>query len=206
MLGINDFPLVSIKKEESIVFKHNHAHPRFKWYLALDALLTTALIYGGVAYAIQPPSHARTSQLEHGGVVAMSSTGLIDHVKSENMISYWLGPISGYTYTPNCVVADAMVVTYLAKNSKIDDPNQANLTVHTYNNLEIYNSMMHPLENANTSIVDTQAGVTVRFNTAAMNYEIVTFKGKPEIVVVNYPTWQLVATLMKNAQALKKIS
>jgi hypothetical protein len=65
---------------------------------------------------------------------------------------------------------------------------------------------MHPLGNPNSSIVDTQAGVTVRFNTAAMNYEIVTFKGKPEIVVVNYPTWQLVATLMKNAQALKKIS
>jgi len=206
MLGIDLWPLVTITKEESIALKHKPAHPRFKWYLALDALLTTVLIYGGVAYAVQPPSHDRTSQLEHGGVVAMSSTGLIDHVESENMISYWLGPISGYRYAPNCVVAHAMLVTYLAKNSKIDDPNQANLTVRTYNNLEIYNVMLHPLENPNASIVDTEAGVTVHFNTAAMNYEIVTFEGKPEIVVVNYPTWQLATTLMKNAQALKKIS
>lgn len=97
-------------------------------------------------------------------------------------------------------------MTYWPQDSNIDIAKQSDLTVATYDNLEAYTTSIHPIENSNTAKLVASTGTTVKFNEASMNYEIVTFKGKPEIVVVHYPTWQLATTLMKNAEALKLVS
>jgi len=197
-----------INKEEITVYRYNRAHPHFKWFLGLDALLATFLIFGGFAFASQPASSFQTTQLQHAGAVAMSSSEFTNHVHAYNIMAYWLGPISGYKYTHVDNSLSVITVTYWTKNADINFATESKLTVATYENIEAYTTTVHPLEDPNTVKIVSASGTTVRFSEAAiaMNYEIVTFKGKPEIIVVNYSTWQLATTLMKNAEALRLVS
>lgn len=206
MLAMTRWVFVFTRKEGTIAYRYNRAHPHFKWYLGLDAVLTSLLVFGGVAFAYQPMSSFRMTQLEHSGAVAMSSTEFIRHINGKGDIAYWLGPISGHKYTHADNSLSVITMTYWPQGSNIDIAKQSDLTVATYDNLAAYTTSIHPIENPNTARLVASIGTTVKFNGATMDYEIVTFKGKPEIVVVYYPTWQLSATLMKNAEALKRVS
>lgn len=206
MLAMIRYVFVFIRKEETIAYRYNRAHRYFKWYLGLDMVLTSLLVFGGFAFASQPASSSQTTQLQHFGAVAMSSTELTNHIQAGNTMAYWLGPISGYKYTHIDNSLSVITVTYWAKDADINFATESKLTITTYDNIGAYTTSVHPLEDPNTAKIVSASGTTVRFDEAAMNYEIVTFKGKPEIIVVNYSTWQLAMTLMKNAEALRLVS
>lgn len=196
------------KKEETIVYRYNRAYPHFKWFLALDAVLSIALVLGGVAFASQTSQtsqSSRVNQLTRVGTVAMSSIEFSNHIKVEGILAYWLGPISGYkhTYVHNSPFVISM--TYWPQDSNINIMSQSKLSVATYDNLASYSNTMHPLEDPNTARLVTANGFTVRFNEGNTAQEIVTFKGRSEIVVVSYPTRQLVTILMKTAKALRPV-
>ncbi|HEX7405815.1 MAG TPA: hypothetical protein VF307_07825 [Candidatus Nanopelagicaceae bacterium] len=200
------FLLVFIKKEETIAHKYNHEHPRYKWYLLMDAVLTSLLMYGGVAFASQPTSILRSVQLMKVGAVSMSLTEMTDHFKDGNKTAYWLGPMSStkYTYVDNSTSRIAM--TYWPLNSNTDLMDQSKFTIETFMDPVAYATSLYPLADPNSAKIVTANGTTVEFNQASLNYEIVTFKDKAEVVVINYPTWQLETTLMNNAEALKGVS
>jgi len=173
--------------------------------LGLVAVLASLLVFGGVALVSQPAPSFGTTQLEHSGVVAMSAADSTKHINGEGTVVYWLGPISGYKYTHIDNALPVITMTYWPEGSDITIANQSTLTIATYDNLKVYAANLHPLEDPNTAKIVTARGTTVKFSEASMDYEIVTFKDAPEIIVINYPTSQLATTLMKNAEALKLV-
>jgi len=206
MLGMIRFLLVFIKKEETIAYKYNHAHPRFKWYLLMDAVLTSLLIYGGVVFASQPASILRSVHLMKVGAASLSLTQMTDHFKDGNKTAYWLGPMSSTKYTHVDNSNSRIAITYWPLNSNTDVMAQSKFTIETFMDPLAYATSLHPLADPNSAKIVTANGTTVEFNQASLNYEKVTFKNEPEIVIIDYPTWQLETTLMNNAEALKKVS
>lgn len=77
------------------------------------------------------------------------------------------------------------------------------MTVKTYKTLAAYTTHIRPLVGADTTKFVTAKGNTVEFNRAIMDLETVTLGGRPEIVVIRYPTMQTAETLIKNADELK---
>ncbi|HEX7405814.1 MAG TPA: hypothetical protein VF307_07820 [Candidatus Nanopelagicaceae bacterium] len=193
-------------EEKRVVHRHSRNHSHFKWHLGLDALLTSIVVVGVMALVSTHSSSSRVTQLQHSGVVAMSTSDFIQHVKEYQIKADWLGPISGYKYTHIDNSLGVVSVTYWPEGSGITEVNRSALTVTTYENQGVYQTNMHPLEDPNTATIVSSSGATVKFSEASLDYEIVTFKNSPEIDVVSYPTSQLATTLMKHAEALKPVS
>jgi len=203
MLVIIRFLAKYIRKEHLVLSRYDKSHPHFKWFLGLDAVLSVLLVFGGLQFAASSPS--TSSLLKTCGVTPLSVAELTNYVKDENKPVYWLGPMPGNTYTINNTQPDTRLITYLPACLVPSKENNLSLTVETYNNLASYMAHMRPLTGAISERLVTAKGATVEFDKVSMNREIVTFKDRPEIVVINYPTRQTAQAMMKDADSLKLI-
>lgn len=183
---------------------YEKSHPHFLRYIAVDAVVSIALILTGFHFFVSNTALA-TEDLINSGITVMSVDELIKDVKAGNANVYWLGPIPGYTYTDDDLQFGTNFITYLPPHSDPNNINQLKLTVKTYRNMAVYKGLLHPLMGSNARKIVDANGTSVEFNEAAPEREIVIFKGKPEIVVIRYPTWQPATTLMKNAENLRLI-
>jgi hypothetical protein len=205
MISIIRWFIGLFNKEFQFLSRSKKSHSHFILYLSFDALLSATIILVGFQVVASHTSIGLRAIMGHSGAVAMSSTEFIRHIKGNGDIAYWLGSISGHKYTHIDNSVSVITMTYWPQEANIDIAKQSDLTVATYNNLDAYTTSIHPIEDSNTAILVTSTGTTVKFNEGSMNYEIVTFKGKPEIVVVYYQTSQLATILMKNAANLKLV-
>lgn len=206
VLAVIRFLLAFFNKEHVIFSRYDREHPHFKWFLGLDAVLSTVLVFGGVAFAFQGLHDEQTVQLEHSGGVVMSSTELIEHVKSENIGFYWLGPILGDKYTIDHTVDNEIVIVYLAKDSDINNANKSKLIIDTYANSASVEAPDRSKSWTEVTKQMTALGNTVEFDKNSMMEEKVAIKGTDKIVLIHYPTVQTSQTMMENADALKQVS
>jgi len=166
--------------------------------------LSSALIFAGFQSAA---SRGLTKNaLIDSEVVLISADQLVSHTKGDSGSVYWLGPVTGDVYSDNDNQAGVDLVSYWPKGSNPTTATLPTMTIATYDNSAVYATYVHPLSDAKTTKTVVVSGRTVRFSTDSMNHEIVTFSGKPEIVEINYPTWQTAQTLTKNAENLHLVS
>lgn len=181
--------------------RYRRSHPHLIRNLSLDVVLS--LVIGFVGFQLVDHRTSATDRAEDSRVIAMSSDKLIALVKKHRDPVYWLGPISGNKYSFNQNADDVDIVSYLPKGSSLSNVNQRKLTVKTYKTLEAYATHIHPLVGANSTKFVTAKGNTVESDEALMDVETVTLSGRPEIVVIRYPTMQTAETLIKNADELR---
>jgi len=208
------FPVISIirwilgliNKEHLLVTRYRKSHPHFIFYLGLDAVLSGLLIVGGFHF-LGPSTWVAHEKfvLAHPGVIPMPLDNFLDYVSREPESIYWLGSAPGDKYTVDRANGDGAMVTYFPSGSSSANANQPKETIETYKNLAAYATDVHPLMGTNSTKIVTASGTTVEFDEGSMNYENVTFKGKPEIVIISYPASQLAMTLMKSANNLKLV-
>ncbi|MDP1711613.1 MAG: hypothetical protein Q8K86_04050 [Candidatus Nanopelagicaceae bacterium] len=182
--------------------RYRRSHPHFIRNLSLDVVLSLAIGFAGFQFVAYRSSTPTT--LENSRIVAMASDEFIAFVKKHEDPVYWLGPISGNRYSFNQNAQDVDVVSYLPKGSSLSNVNQRKMTVKTYENLATYRSHIRPLMGAYTKEFVTAKGNTVVIN-ELMDVETVTLSGRPEIVVIRYPTKQTEGALIENANNLKLI-
>ena len=108
-------------------------------------------------------------------------------------------------YSINVTRPGTSVITYLPTCLVPSDKKIPQLTVKTYSNTADYITAVHPLSQGSNMRSVTAGEMTVEFNNAKLDREIITFKNQPEIVTVNYPTLQTSQTLIKNAGNLKLV-
>lgn len=181
--------------------RYRRSHPHFIRNLFLDLLLL-AIVFAGfrlVAHRV-----LATVTLENSRIVAMASDEFITFVKKHEDPVYWLGPMPGNRYSFNHNAQDVDVVSYMPKGSRLSNVNQRKMTIKTYKTLVAYATHIHPLMGAYTKEFVTAKGNTVVIN-ELMDVETVTLSGRPEIVVIRYPTMQTEETLIENANNLKLI-
>lgn len=181
--------------------RYQRSHPHFIRNLSLDVVLSLAVGLAGFQFITSRTS--ATNSLEDSRVVAMTSDKFIALVKKHKDPVYWLGPVPGNKYSFNQNANDVDIVSYLPKGSSLSNINQRKMTVKTYKTLAAYTTHIHPLVGANATKFVTAKGNTVEFNETLMDVETVTLNGRPEIVIIRYPTSQTDETLIKNADNLR---
>ncbi|HUX65700.1 MAG TPA: hypothetical protein VMV42_01000 [archaeon] len=206
MIAIVRWVLRHLEKEHILRTNYHKSHPHFILYLGIDAVLSGILIAGGFHF-LGPSSWVAHEKfmLAHPGVIPMPLDDLLDYVNREPESIYWLGPVAGDKYTLHRAKGDGAVITYFPDGPSPANVNHPKETIETYKNLAAYKTDVHPLMGANSLKFVTSSGATVEFNKGSTYYENVTFKDKPEIVIISYPSSQLATTLIKNANNLKLV-
>lgn len=191
------------KKEHELVNRYTRSHPHFFWYVGIDALLSVALIVAGYHFFAQ---NSASQMLKHSGVVAMSSGELINHLKKENVDTFWLGPVSGYQYTLNHKLPGIADLFYIRNGSDPSSPNQYLFEVKTYVSQSVWDAHTHSLlATANTTTIVISKNISIRINESSMKGVIATYSDTPEIVAIRYPIRQTLQDMIKNVESLRLV-
>ncbi|MDP1712108.1 MAG: hypothetical protein Q8K86_06595 [Candidatus Nanopelagicaceae bacterium] len=170
----------------------------------LDALLSSALVFGASQFIFAAPSPTALS-LENSGAVAMSSADLIRVVRSGKYDAYWLGPKSGYKYALIATRKGEVIVSYLPIGSDINRANQVRLTVKTYTDPSKVKAPICSRGDVTTANNGEVCTNPTTFNMDTMREETTAIRGTDIRVVINYVSVQTVATMVKNGSSLKRI-
>lgn len=192
------------KRNFQLLSNYERSHPRFFWYLGVDALLSVAIIFGG--YSLYTNMTTDRHELRHVGAEVMSSQEVIKHADENNVLAYWLGSIQGYEYTMDHSETGIADVFYWQKGSYNLGKKQFLYEIKTYKNKQTWNSRGHTLlASAGTETIAVNQDVTIRINPNSMRGVIATFISKPEIVALAYSVPQRLQEMVKNVESLKLV-
>ena len=192
------------KKEHDVLTNYERSHPHFIRYMALDAVISVAVVVGAYQLWASGPSPVQTSSPM--GVAVVSSSELVSHAKSGNIDAFWLGPVPGYKYTLNDQALRIVDIFYWPGESGNRDAKQFLYEVKTYESQDVWDTHTHPLlASANTKVIAVQEGLSIRINPTSMKGVIVTYGDKPEIVAIAYPKPQTLDSMVKDVERLKLV-
>lgn len=205
MLAVYRWFRLLMRKEHFLRTRYHRAHPHFLFYLALDCLVTASVLLGGFQIATaMSPKDPQLILLKNAGAKVLALDEIIEHVKAEKKIVYWLGAKTGYTYTPNYILGDVVTITYLPKAADLHRIDHPKLSVQTYDDMNSYVSHLfgyNPPSNTRITMQSAE-GNMVEFDAISMQSETITFLDDPHVVVINYPTKQNPSTMLENADRL----
>lgn len=178
--------------------------PRVKVQCAvIHAVLILGAIFFGTSLA---SAENHSSNSEHGGTTAMTASQLTKHVGESDGQVYWLGPISGESYSPYCLTTGIHTITYLPAGADAVDLSQQRLTIQTFKNQATFFSGAHLSGAFTPKNIVNALGESVTFNSAQMNSLIVKMKGSPQIVVIHYPSEQSLTSMERDSENLTLIA
>ncbi|MBI3428597.1 MAG: hypothetical protein HY050_00765 [Actinobacteria bacterium] len=193
------------RKEELRAFDYIRKHPRAKWIIGLDAILSISLVFSGFTYASQSSKNEMSAELKRVGAVAMSPTEFVNHVRREGNREYWLGEIPGFDIAAHVDLAGVSSLSYVKRGSDPHDLDRPKITVVTYTGsinrtgIHQFGTWLEPT----TSV--TASGLVVKYDLSVMMDQIVAINGTTNIVSIHYPTAQTLQTFMENAAALRLV-
>lgn len=192
------------KKEHGLLVRYERSHPHFFAYIALDAVLSVALVFG--AFQLVGVDSSTAEKLRHMGITAVTSDELIEHAKDEVIDVFWLGPIPGYEYTLNHEVTGVADLFYWPESSGNSDATQFLYEVKTYKNRKVWDAHIHNiLATADTETITVSKDLSIRINPSSMKGLIATFGDKPEILAIAYSKPQTLQSMIKNVESLKPV-
>lgn len=193
-----------IKKDQRLLTNYQRSHPHFFGYIALDAVLSVALVVG--AYQLVGVDSSTAEKLLHMGTTVVTSDELIKHAKDDDVDAFWLGPVSGYQYSLNHEVTGIADLFYWPISSGNRDVKVFLYEVKTYKNQEVWDDHTHTiLATADTKTIVINKDLSIRINPSSMKGVIATYGDKPEIVAIAYPTPQSLQAMIKNVESLKPV-
>lgn len=193
-----------VSKEQRFLARYERSHPHFFWYLGIDALISTVLVFSGFLFFASDSFVGQ--KLTHAGVVGMAPSEFVDHVKHQAVVAYWLGPKSGYENTINHEVSGIADVFYLPAGSDASSKSQFLYEVKTYKNQRVWDAHTHPISaSVETKTMVVSKNLSIRINPKSMKGVIATYSNKPEIVAIAYPRAQSLPEMVQHARSLKLI-
>ncbi len=173
-------------------------------HLILTALLSIVIVLIGYPFSATPDA-AATEKLEDSGVISLSSSQLVTHTENDHGSGYWFGPIAEDIFLDNDNESGTDIITYLPKGADLSNMPSPLVTIVTYDNKATFASKIHSLRSGSVSQFVTTGGEIVQYSRTSMEDEIVTIPGKPQIVVITYPTSQTAEALIANANKLQLV-
>src|SRR5512141_1031159 len=111
--------LAPIRQEATHLLRYSRSRPHFKLNLAMDAVLSMALVFAIFQFSTATSRHDVADALKYSGAVAFSSTELRDFVKEEHLVAYWAGPSNDDKYTLIANTPGEVTISYFPKNADI---------------------------------------------------------------------------------------
>lgn len=192
-----------LRKEDVVGLDYIRQHPRRYWLIALDALITMSLVFGGVAYASQSSRDATSLELMRIGAMPMTASEFMAHVHAEGGREYWLGEMQGYGITSDERQEDVRFVSYVRSGSDPSDLGAHEITIVTYRS-SIDTQGIHQFSaglDLSTSV--TASGLIVQYDKTSMLDEVISMNGNFSKISIHYLEAQSLETLMDNAMALR---
>ena len=204
-------PMISIIqkflfKQGRIFVRYNKSHPRFKWYLGIDALVSVLAVTGALVFVTSSSNPTRGVLIQSSGAQALSSNQLISLVKDQKFVAYWLGPISGSKYTLVASNGGGVTISYLDAGLGISNPNQHNLVIQTVSGRNDLNALISPIGQIDTARDSTVTGNTFSYNKYKLDHMNVLVRDAKRAVLVFYPSTRSAFTMQIDAEALQRIS
>jgi hypothetical protein len=207
MMALIRFIFDFLKKEELVVLHYIRQHPRRNWLIALDALITISLVFGGVAYASQSSKNATSRELMRIGAMPMTASAFMEHARehanSGHGREYWLGIRKGFGISSDERAADVHFVSYVKDSSEPSDLRGREITIGTYQSSIDIEGLDQFSARVKLSTSVTASGLIVQYDKAAMTDEIVSMDSNSSKVSIHYLVAQSLQTLMDNAMALR---
>ena len=192
------------KKDFQLLSNYERTHPHFFWYLGIDAILSVIIIIGG--YSLYTNMTTDKHDLKHVGADVMTSREVVEHVKENNVLAYWLGSIQGYEYTLNYAESDIADLFYWRGGTHDFKGKLFLYEVKTYRNQRAWDSRVHNFKaTTNTQTIHVNEDLTIRINPTSMRGVIATYVSKPEIVALAYPVPQKLQDMIKNVEGLRQV-
>ncbi len=190
---------------DSALKRYNKGNPRLKWNVILDAFVTlslTLLMIVTFNSFFTPGGDA----LRSSGAVALTAKELVQEIKDEKVVAYWLGPISGSTYTLVTTTKGQAIISYLPSGHGIDNAKQHNLIVETrVGHISKGALISTDFEYTNRDDM-TSAGNTFSFDTSVMNFMSVGVGKNAHQVMVYYPSIRSYQSMENVAESLVRIN
>lgn len=194
-----------LRDEGLFFFRYSRAHPRFKWYLAIDAVIAVLLVVIGIQVGTQSTREEVAETRKMSGGVALSASELINLVHHEKINAYWIGPVDGNTYTLVATNPDAILISYIPKGEDIPNFHQKDLVVQT--NVLKGESEAKMFADSQVGGVDfiVNQGNAIHYNAVRPDVVSISIKGTSSVVQIFDPIEQASLTLAMNPYKLQKV-
>lgn len=178
-------------------------NPR-RWFISFIVLFSAAAVGGAFLLSTANSDKSRTLA-QKSGAVTLTASELVSVVKKENLVAYWLGPISGSRYTLVATGNGVVTITYLSGGSGIENPFQNNLVFETVSNDNLKAALVAPNTEVDNAKVKTVTGNTFSYDRYLTDHMTVQIKGKALQVLVFYPRLHSVLSMQTDAEALLRV-
>jgi len=178
---------------------------RFLGFLLLNILIWPVVVYVGLQISASHSPQIIQTMMKKSGAQSMTADQLIATVSAQNRPVFWLSRLSGDMYSDNTTVNGVDVISYLPHGANPAYLNQLDLVIKTYRDANVYNMQLHPLAGGSGTVVENVGNISVTYSPASPDHSIVTFKDRPQIVAIDYPSFQGLSTLVMDAQNLEPI-
>lgn len=166
-------------REHYLRTRYHRNHPHFLLYLTLDAVVTIALVGGGLAFASSHGVSSRNSAvLADLGATQMTAGQLQSQARSHDSLMYWVGPIVGAAYASEVLSPTSVTVNYLTANSHAVALLDPFLSVETYSDPRDYSlTATGPLHSLKDISVVNSHGDAVTYNSTELREAVVRIRG-----------------------------
>lgn len=209
MLGFIRFLMKLKNREHFLREKYHRDHPHYLIYLAFDAILSTALVFGVVQFGTSMAG-ASPSQimLTHSGGRALSAADLEAHVPLpfHHGARYWLGPIDGYTYTTNCINPGILTVQYLSPGQAVESHQKPFMTITAYEDKTFLHQGLHGLTIFQNATHTNLRGDLLLYDTNRMENVTIVRANSTEIIDIVYANAQKLDSMVKDSENLLSLN
>lgn len=201
--------VVPFKKEAAFLLQYGRSRPRFKTHLAIDAILSMALVFAVFQVVTAPSRHELSDALKNSGAVAFSARDLQSFIKEENLAAFWTGPRSDYKYTVVATTPGEVTISYFPLNADIHRVDASVLVVQTHNHFSADEAQAYSQNVSGPGSFLMNQGATgnaIQYNPANPYRAMVTIKNKYSTVTIFNSVPEAALTLAMKPGAIQKVS
>lgn len=178
------------------------------WLIVLVWLATTAPL--GVFVGVQlEDSHAPevlTAQIKSSGGMAISADELIQRVRTEKRVVFWVGRRDGdYSFSHYVGRRKIDQIDYLPSGALTVGSKSFDFSVTTFGNQKTYQTQLRPLAPGSKSTFISPSGALIMYDLSWPYYCVVNFPSEPYVVRIEFSTRQTPQSLITMAEHLLPI-
>ncbi len=198
-----------IRREVRFLLRYSRSRPRFKLHLAIDAILSIALVLAVFQIATASSRSESTDSLRLSGAVAMNGGELEKFIKQEKLSAYWAGSNSDAKYTLIATTPGEVTITYFPKNAEISRLGASSLIIQTHSHFSANDveSYAQDVSGSGSFLLNQGTeGNAIHYNPATPTRVTLTFKNRFEAVTIFNPTPQASLSLAMEPGVIQKIA
>jgi hypothetical protein len=150
--------------------------------------------------------HRPVSMLEHAGGVQLDAAKLAAHVPlpmHAGHSRYWLGPISGFTYTTNCATPGVLKVGYFYSADVSREMPQAEIMISSYADEATFDANPRPLIIDPERRIFNAKGDLLTYRDSDMSTFTLRQNGSSEVIAFTYLQPKSIETMLKHSEKLR---